>query len=162
MNEKSHPNKAIVSIIVIVLIGLAAGAVYYVNQSSQDDDKVVVQSQKSQDSTASESSDDKESHTGEYQDGTYEATGSYNSPGGREEITVSIVLSDGKVSDSSAKANAASGTSRQYQSEFIDNYKSLIIGKSLDEIQLDRVAGSSLTSNGFNDAVDAIKHSAEA
>lgn len=159
MNDHTRPNKAIVSIIVIVLIGLTAGALYYVNQPSQDEE-VTVESTSDQPVDRSVQSDTDAND--EYKDGSYEATGSYSSPGGREEITVTVVLTNGKISETSAKTEAASGTSRQYQSEFVDNYKNLVVGRSLSEIKLDRVAGSSLTSNGFNDALDMIKNDAAA
>ena len=37
---------------------------------------------------------------------------------------------------------------------------SLIVGKDIDEVSLDKVAGSSLTSGGFNAAVESIKSDA--
>jgi hypothetical protein len=38
----------------------------------------------------------------------------------------------------------------------------LVVGKSVDEVSLSRVAGSSLTSLGFNNALTQIKEDAKA
>jgi uncharacterized protein with FMN-binding domain len=97
-----------------------------------------------------------------YKDGTYSATGSYNSPGGNEDITISLTLKDGVVTTTSAQSGAHEAEGREYQSQFIASYKSQVVGKSLDSLQLSKVSGSSLTSQGFNDAVAQIKAKAKA
>lgn len=96
-----------------------------------------------------------------YKDGAYSATGTYSSPGGAQEITVSITLKDGAVTETSATEGASDGQSSGFQAQFISGYKELVIGKSIDEVKLSRVSGSSLTSQGFNDAIDAIKDQAK-
>lgn len=96
-----------------------------------------------------------------YRDGTYSATGTYLSPGGNESISISITLSNGNVTDTSATARATSGASRSYLSDFIYSYKSLIVGKNISSIRLSRVSGASLTTQGFNDALDQIKNQAQ-
>ena len=47
--------------------------------------------------------------------------------------------------------------SKRYQGEFIGGIQSEVVGKDIDELSVDRVAGSSLTSGGFNDAIEQIK-----
>jgi hypothetical protein len=95
--------------------------------------------------------------TGEYADGIYTAVGTYSSPGGEESISVTLTLTGDVVTAASAVGNATSPPSSQYQQQFVSNFADLIVGKSLDEVSLDKVAGSSLTPIGFNDAVDTIK-----
>jgi hypothetical protein len=95
--------------------------------------------------------------TGEYADGIYTAVGTYSSPGGEESISVTLTLTGDVVTAASAVGNATSPPSSQYQQQFVSNFADLIVGKSLDEVALDKVAGSSLTPIGFNDAVDTIK-----
>jgi major membrane immunogen (membrane-anchored lipoprotein) len=100
--------------------------------------------------------------SGTYKDGEHSATGSYRSPGGQQAITIKVTVQDGKITDTSAESGATDGTSRDFQSKFISGYKAQIVGKSLDEVRLDKVSGSSLTPQGFNDAIDQIKESAKA
>ncbi|KQP27893.1 hypothetical protein ASF38_03500 [Aeromicrobium sp. Leaf272] len=56
----------------------------------------------------------------------------------------------------------ASGTSKQYQEKFAGGIADEIVGKNIDDIDVSKVAGSSLTSGGFNEAVDQIKSEAQA
>ena len=44
----------------------------------------------------------------------------------------------------------------------IDGISEEVVGKALDDLNVSRVAGSSLTSGGFNAAVDDIKEQAAA
>lgn len=97
-----------------------------------------------------------------YTDGTYTATGTYSSPGGTEKIGVTVTLKDGVVTSSSLDTSKATGDAAEYQDQFASGYKKLVVGKNIDSISLSRVSGSSLTSNGFNDALDAIKEQAKA
>jgi cytoskeletal protein RodZ len=95
-----------------------------------------------------------------YTDGTYTATGSYSSPGGTETISISLTLSDDVITAATAEGEATGGPSSQYQGEFEENFAALIVGKDIDDVSLDKVAGSSLTSGGFNAAVETIKSDA--
>ena len=95
-----------------------------------------------------------------YADGTYTATGSYSSPGGTETISISLTLSDDVITAATAEGEATGGPSSQYQGAFEENFAALIVGKDIDDVSLDKVAGSSLTSGGFNAAVETIKSDA--
>jgi uncharacterized protein with FMN-binding domain len=97
-----------------------------------------------------------------YKNGTYTATGDYVSPGGNEHITVTVTLSSDKITAASVAPQPATSTSRQYQGMFASNFKQFVVGKDADEVSLSRVSGSSLTSRGFNDALDQIKQQAKA
>ncbi len=44
--------------------------------------------------------------------------------------------------------------------QFIAGISDVVVGKKLDELEVDRVAGSSLTSDGFDQAVVKIKDEA--
>lgn len=92
-----------------------------------------------------------------YKDGIYTATGSYMSPGGYDQITVTPTLANGIVTGASVVSGAGDGTSQRYQDKFISGYQPLVIGKDIASLSLSRVSGSSLTSIGFNDAVAQIK-----
>lgn len=97
-----------------------------------------------------------------YKDGTYSAVGSYNSPGGSDDLNVSVTLADGIITDATVTSGAHDQTSSHYQGVFIANYKPLVIGKNIDDVVLSKVSGSSLTSGGFNQALTKIKAQATA
>jgi len=159
--QETKPNKALVAVIVIALLAAAAaGVVYVFNKDNEASD--TSNNQAPANSTSSDETSMTSTATRAYKDGMYSATGSYVSPGGNESIDVTLAIADGKITTASATTHAATSTSSQYQSEFKNNFKSLVIGKSVDEISLSRVAGSSLTSNGFNDALEQIKDKATA
>lgn len=99
---------------------------------------------------------------GTYEDGTYTATGTYTSPGGPEEIGITLTVEGGIITDASAEPKATIPASVNWQTVFANNFKASVVGKSLDEVSLDKVSGSSLTPKGFNDAVEKIKAQAEA
>ncbi len=97
-----------------------------------------------------------------YVDGTYTAEGSYSTPESVETITVTLTLDDGVITAVDVTGNPTKRESEQYQGEFIGGIADVVVGKSIDEISVSRVAGSSLTSGGFNDAVETIKAEAAA
>ncbi|MFT4186045.1 MAG: hypothetical protein QM613_02285 [Micrococcaceae bacterium] len=96
-----------------------------------------------------------------YKDGTYTATGDYNTPGGTESVTVNLTLKGDKVTTVKTVGSATGGNSAQFQGQFLSAYQSEVVGKAINNIQLTRVAGSSLTPNGFNAAIDKIKADAK-
>ncbi len=92
-----------------------------------------------------------------YRNGTYSASGSYNTPGGSEPLGVSLQIVNDKVVASTVTAQATGATSLFYQNDFIANYGPYVNGKSLDTLSLGKVAMSSLTPNGFNVAASSIR-----
>jgi uncharacterized protein with FMN-binding domain len=151
---------AVVGLLVIVAV-IGIGAAVASNSSkptvSQSTATPTASSQVAGDSTAAGPS----SAASAYKDGTYSATGSYDTPGGPESIGVSLTVKNGAVADSTVTSNARDADSTRYQSMFMSAYKPQVVGKSLDSISLSRVSGSSLTSGGFNDAVAQIKSQAK-
>lgn len=95
-----------------------------------------------------------------YADGTYTATGSYQTPETVETIEVTITLADDVITAVEVSGDPQASESERYQSEFIGGIDDEVVGQNIDDISVDRVAGSSLTSGGFNDAIDAIKDEA--
>ncbi|MEV8265275.1 hypothetical protein [Microbacterium sp. NPDC077057] len=100
--------------------------------------------------------------SGTYTDGTYTADGSYQTPETVEEITVTLTLADGVVMEVEVSGDPKAPETERYQGEFIDGIADEVVGKPIDELNVSRVAGSSLTSGGFNDAVASIKEQAAA
>ena len=97
-----------------------------------------------------------------YADGTYTAEGSYATPESVETVTVTLTLADDVVTEVEVTGNPQARESEQYQSQFIGGIKNEGVGKSLDEVSVSRVSGSSLTSGGFMQAVELIKAEAAA
>ncbi len=94
---------------------------------------------------------------GTYTDGTYTEEGSYQSPNGLETIEVTLTLADNIITDVTVVGEGGNPNTERFQGEFSDGIAGVVVGKNIDEIQVDRVAGSSLTSGGFADAVNKIK-----
>ncbi|CAH0184418.1 hypothetical protein SRABI76_01615 [Microbacterium oxydans] len=99
---------------------------------------------------------------GTYADGTYTADGSYQTPETVEEISVTLTLADGVVTDVEVTGDPKAPETTRYQGEFIDGIAAEVVGKPIDDLKVSRVAGSSLTSGGFNTAVESIKEQAAA
>lgn len=99
---------------------------------------------------------------GEYTDGTYTAEGSYSTPETVETIEVTLSIEDGMVSAVEVVGDPQAAESQRYQSEFIGGISDEVVGVAVDDISVSRVAGSSLTSGGFNEALEVIKAEAAA
>lgn len=106
---------------------------------------------------AASSSSASGSGSGTYKDGTYSADGNYRSPNGTETVGVQLTLSNGTVSAVEITQHPSNPNTRRFQGEFAGGIAEQVVGKSLDEIKVSKVAGSSLTSGGFNQAVEEIK-----
>jgi uncharacterized protein with FMN-binding domain len=152
---KSGKNKElIVALSVLILIVVIVGAIVLTSKDKSDTSDSTATTAQSENSSTKASSDT-------FKDGAYQATGSYSSPGGKQSITVSVTLKDGTVTDTTATGKANDAEAEEYQDQFIAHYKSQVVGKKIDTISLSRVSGSSLTSQGFNDALDQIKDQAK-
>ena len=96
-----------------------------------------------------------------YQDGTYSADGTYVSPNGTETVGVELTLASGKVTAVDITQHPSNPNTRKFQGEFAGGIAAQIVGKNIDELNVSKVAGSSLTSGGFNQAVEKIKAEAQ-
>ncbi|MBC7629885.1 hypothetical protein [Aeromicrobium sp.] len=98
----------------------------------------------------------------DFKDGDYESEGSYPNPAGTSKVKVALTVKANKVTALKVTPEATNGTSNGYQTQFAGGIGSEVIGKSLAEVKASKVAGSSLTSEGFNKAIDDIKADAAA
>lgn len=98
---------------------------------------------------------------GSYQDGTYQATGRYMSPGGEREVVVSLTLAEGVVTEATFEGFATDPASKRFQGEFAEGFQVEVVGRNIDELNLQKVSGSSLTPKGFMDALQQIKVQAQ-
>lgn len=162
MESANNRSKYITIAVLVAIVVIVAGAMAFTRQGSDQQQAADTSSQNpsQQQSTDAGTINDQENApaagASDLKDGTYSATGEYATPGGRESINVSVTLKGGVVSDSTAKGSASDGRAARYQRDFEANYQSSVVGKRLEDISLSRVSGSSLTSQGFNDALDQI------
>ena len=96
-----------------------------------------------------------------YQDGTYSADGTYVSPNGTETVGVELTLASGTVTAVNITQHPSNPNTRKFQGEFAGGIAAQVVGKSIDKLNVSKVAGSSLTSGGFNQAVEKIKSEAK-
>lgn len=95
-----------------------------------------------------------------YKDGQYTAKGDYASPGGVQNLGVTVTLKGDAVTEAKLELLGDVGIAHSYQALFESGYSAQVIGKNIDSIQLGAVAGSSLTGMGFNKALTQIEEQA--
>ncbi len=101
--------------------------------------------------------------TSGYKDGTYTATASYYVPHGQNNISVKIVIKNGVVSSVTPTHDYADGESQMYTGSFNDSISGKVVGKDISSLaSLSRVGGASLTTEGFDQAIQAIISQARA
>lgn len=87
-------------------------------------------------------------------DGTYSGRGTYETPGGRQGIEVTVVLDDGMVSSVRVDPAATNATSRWFQERFASAVVDEVVGVPVQDVEVDRLAGSSSTGAGFMAALE--------
>lgn len=97
---------------------------------------------------------------GRYADGVYTATGKY---GGQPSfITVTATLRGDVITDVKVATHATVPRSLELQKAFARAVPQVVVGKPIDEVNVGKLAGSSGTPQGFNDAIRQIKSQARA
>jgi uncharacterized protein with FMN-binding domain len=95
-----------------------------------------------------------------YRDGTYEATGWYGGLPSHHDVTLTIF--DDLITDVTISTPAEDSTSLEYQQAFAAALPDEVVGRHVDEVQIDRLAGASGCPDGFMDALEQIKTEAAA
>lgn len=160
MESSQTPTKAIVGLVVVVLLVVAATAAVIASGSNKETSTGQTSSTSST-STSNNSSSTSTASVTNVKDGTYTATASYDTPGGAQDIKVTLTIAGGAVSNSSIMQNATGREDEAYQSAFESEYKTAVVGKKISDISLNRVAGASLTTDGFNTALLDIANQAK-
>lgn len=151
-SKKINKNMIIMVVAVIIIVVAVVGGALFVKGNSATDEQAVVEDPESENVTEELV----------YADGTYSAEGSYDYHSGSEKINVTVTLADGLIEDVEVENMAVAPTSKQIQDDFIANYKEMVVGKNIDEVELGKVSGSSLTPLGFNAAIEDIRSQAQA
>lgn len=97
-----------------------------------------------------------------FADGSYTQSADYEAPSGTETVDVTLTLADGVVTAVTVAGHASDPQAKRYQSQFSEGISAIVVGKNISELAVDKVGGSSLTSGGFNAAVESIKADAAA
>ena len=71
-----------------------------------------------------------------------------------------MALRADRITDVQVTANATDPTSLDYQERFADAVPDVVVGRPIDEVHVSRLAGSSGTPDGFNEAIEKIKDQA--
>ncbi len=97
----------------------------------------------------------------DYKNGTYTSKITYNVPDHKTyTMDVTLTIDKDKVTSSNiVYSSNASGDGNT--KKFNNAYSSQVIGKDVDSINLSRVGGASLTTNAFNNAIEAVKADAK-
>lgn len=169
-----YEKQQIIGLISIIIIAGSATAGVVMLKNIQDEGttgsaSTSVSADTTTDSIASASSSSASSSTAEsttasnYADGTYTATGSFYTPDGTESMEVTITLASGTITDVSLDYSSIyNRESYMYTNMFSNSIDSYAVGESIDSLSLRRVAGASLTTDGFNNALETIRNDAAA
>lgn len=158
MLETKSPNKAVVALIVVTLLAaVAAGSLYVYNSRNEVSSLVQPTNSIASSTPADGGSAAPAATTPSYKNGSYTATGDYSTPESSESIKLTVTIADSTITNVSIQNSGNVRESRDYQQRFMRNCTNLVVGKNIDSVSLSRVAGSSLTSDGFNSALDQIK-----
>ena len=99
----------------------------------------------------------KKDSVSQYSDGTYAADGNYTAPPGAEKIKVSVTLEEGIITAVTVTPTATDPVSKKLQNAFASEISTVVVGRTLDDADVNIVAGASLTAGGFNAALEKIR-----
>ena len=128
---------------------------------AQEESSEVRQQERDRDQRQDRDEERSERKAPDIADGTFRASGGYQSPNGPETIEVSITITDGVIEAVEVIPGATNSTSKRYQGDFAGGVAAEVVGKSLEEADVTRVAGSSLTSGGFAEALQTMRQDAK-
>ena len=154
--QQNDGSKAWLGVIAVVVIVAIAGFAY--KQSTTQKQQTLGASDKQEAKIAAKPTD----ATSSYKDGKFTAEGDYMTHVGQKHISVTLTFKNGVIADADVTNQADDPMSTRYQDAFISGYKQYVVGKKIDEVHVSKVASSSLTPIGFNNALDAIKKQSQA
>lgn len=151
-------NKLVIIALGVLIFGLISFATYFsFNSDSKDAASTASVTLNQENNNLSGDTSITEEKSEEYNDGQYSSQGSYQSPAGEESIDLNITIENGLVTEAVFLGKGENAVSKKWQKVFTDNYRDYVVGKPINEVKIDKVAGSSLTPKGFNDAFNKIK-----
>lgn len=160
-NQNTGNKKLILTLASVVALGTIGYMVYSGYNKPQFNVEVKETQNSKEVETTTQNTNDTTKENNKYKNGTYTKMGDYVSPGGPEQIEVTVTVIDGVITDATVVAKATLAGSVKMQNAFIGGFKEFVIGKNIEEIKLDKVAGSSLTPKGFNEAIQEVMQEAK-
>lgn len=98
--------------------------------------------------------------TNAYKNGTYAANAEYFTPARKKhKITVTLAIRDDSITAVNTQYNGTEAETPNHR-RFDDAYEPLTLGVAIDDLDLSRVGGASLTTAAFNEALTDIKSDA--
>jgi uncharacterized protein with FMN-binding domain len=153
--SKKSNSGTIIVIIAIVVILAVAGFVYTHHVRQKAETAMAPEKKISAQPTSSPMA------KAMYKDGTYTAEGDYMTHVGQNHIKVTVTLKHDIITSADVVNEAHDPMSKHMQDSFIGGYKPLVIGKDIAKVHLGKVALSSLTPIGFNNALQKIEQEAK-
>jgi len=95
--------------------------------------------------------------TGGYKDGTYTASANYSVPHGQQNtINVTLTVAGGVITAVSTTNTYSDNESGMYVDSFKSGLSAKVVGTSISGASFSRIGGASLTTAGFQTALDTI------
>jgi uncharacterized protein with FMN-binding domain len=94
---------------------------------------------------------------GKYPDGVYTTLGTYAPHGMDTQIEVTVTLKNDRIAASDVLLLSKNPTSVRITKKFTENYQQFVLGMPIQGLDLDAIAGSSLTPKGYNAALRQIE-----
>ena len=92
-----------------------------------------------------------------FKDGTYTVEDAYFVMAGLSEpMRTTVTLADGVITDASVAFDTQDIHSEYHQRDFSAVYKTQVIGAEITDVPFSRIGGASLTTGGFNDALEKV------
>lgn len=162
MNTATKIAVSIGSIAVIATAGIGGFLLATSNDATAPTTQTATSVPQSTDPTISTNTSNA-STTSSYKDGTYSATASYYVPhGGTNAITATMTIVAGKITSATTTHQYGDSESSMYIDSFESGVSNAATGVSLAEATFSRIGGASLTTEGFNSAIDSIRSQASA
>lgn len=172
MKTRNNIFLAIGSIAIIAASGVGVYALYSSAQTGTSNSGLTTQSTTNSSTsgsttggTTSNSTTNSTSSTSasNYKDGTYTASANYSVPHGyQNSISVSITVSNGSITAASATHSTSDRESAEYTDVFDSSLSSKVVGQSLSGASFSRIGGASLTTDGFQTALETVMNEAAA
>lgn len=156
-NNTKNKMMIIAAVAVVIILAIAVGGFLFMKTNEENSASEAMENEGAGKVQTQPSIEPTKSKPTSYKDGTYKAEGVYSYHAGTEAIGVTVTLKNGIIADVDVKQEAKAPMSKIMQADFAANYKTMVVGKKIDEVKLGKVSGSSLTPIGFNSALDLIK-----
>ena len=149
-------NQVLRGLIAVAVLVIVIGAIIVFSEEDSQESNIASSSSSAAEASLPEPSPQVEG-PGSFEDGSFETTTTYISPGGPAEMNIALTLEGDVVQSISVTSLEGNPTSQDYKERFANEVISFVTGVNLDEADVDTIAGASLTSRGFNEALDVIR-----